>query len=70
VDYGWPTEWADLADRARKFAEAAAERLGAVDDCWLVGHSREFTRMLADQGWIGKTWPRHLGGDERPEIER
>jgi hypothetical protein len=32
VDYGWPTEWADLADRARKFAEAAAERLGAVKD--------------------------------------
>jgi|TARA_B100000809_G_C15024648_1_gene489699 hypothetical protein len=26
---GRPTEWADLADRARKFAEAAAERLGA-----------------------------------------
>ena len=70
MDYRWPTEWTDLAERARRFAEAAAERLGAVDDCWLVGYSREFTRMLADQGWIGMTWPRHLGGDGRPEIQR
>ncbi len=70
MDYGVPTEWKVLAERAREFAEAAAGQLGAVDDCWLVGYSREFTKMLADQGWIGMTWPRDLGGDERPEVER
>jgi 3-oxocholest-4-en-26-oyl-CoA dehydrogenase alpha subunit len=29
-------------------------------------HSRAFLRALAQQGWLSMTWPRELGGHERP----
>lgn len=38
-----------------------------------LGHSEfdaEFTRRVAAQGWIGMTWPRRYGGQERSYLER
>lgn len=39
-------------------------------DSWLSGYSPEFTRKLAERGWIGMTWPREYGGCERSNLER
>lgn len=39
-------------------------------DAWLRGYDRDFTRALAERGWIGMTWPRDLGGQERSNLER
>lgn len=38
-----------------------------------LGHSEfdaEFTRKVAARGWIGMTWPRRYGGQERSYLER
>jgi alkylation response protein AidB-like acyl-CoA dehydrogenase len=38
-----------------------------------LGHSEfdgEFTRRVAAQGWIGMTWPKRYGGQERSYLER
>lgn len=42
---------------------------------WDRGHSwtgfdREFSRELAKKGWVGMTWPKAYGGQERTAIER
>lgn len=38
-----------------------------------LGHSEfdaDFTRKVASRGWIGMTWPRRYGGQERSYLER
>jgi alkylation response protein AidB-like acyl-CoA dehydrogenase len=39
-------------------------------DCWLRGFDRAFTRKLGARGWLGMTWPRKYGGQERSQRER
>jgi acyl-CoA dehydrogenase len=39
-------------------------------DAWLSGHDPAFSRRLAARGWIGMTWPRRYGGQERSYLER
>jgi alkylation response protein AidB-like acyl-CoA dehydrogenase len=34
------------------------------------GFDRTFTRMVAERGWIGMTWPKRNGGHERSALER
>ena len=70
MDYTWPTELDELAAEAREWVAEATSDLFNTDDGWLVGYSDEFTRRLANRGWIGMTWPIEKGGDGRPEIER
>jgi alkylation response protein AidB-like acyl-CoA dehydrogenase len=35
-----------------------------------MGYSPEFTRKVARKGWIGLTWPKEYGGQERSNIDR
>lgn len=39
-------------------------------DTWLTGWDPEFSRRLADRGWIGMTIPVEYGGHGRSHIER
>ncbi len=32
--------------------------------------SRQFSRKLAERGWIGMTWPREYGGQGRPYVDK
>lgn len=34
------------------------------------GYDQEFSRKVGDMGWIGMTWPRKYGGQERSHLER
>jgi acyl-CoA dehydrogenase len=34
------------------------------------GNSPEFSRKMAEKGWIGMTWPKRYGGAERSSLER
>ena len=43
---------------------------GKVHDSWVNGYSKEFSKVLASEGWIGMTWPTEYGGGGRPGIER
>lgn len=59
-----------LRKRARDVARRAVKTHGSVRDSWLYGYSKEFARCLAEEGWIGMTWPTAQGGGGRPAIER
>lgn len=39
-------------------------------DSWLSGSNPSFSRLIGEQGWIGLTWPKQYGGQERSSIER
>lgn len=39
-------------------------------DSWMSGYSEEFSAKLGQQGWIGMTWPKEYGGQERSAIDR
>ena len=34
------------------------------------GHDRAFSRTMGRHGWLGMTWPREYGGQERTALER
>lgn len=39
-------------------------------DSWLSGSDPTFSKIIAEQGWIGMTWPKKYGGAERSSIDR
>lgn len=39
-------------------------------DSWLSGSDPSFSKLIAEQGWIGMTWPKKYGGAERSSIDR
>ncbi len=39
-------------------------------DAWIQGYNPEFTKRVAQKGWIGLTWPREYGGQGRNHIDR
>ena len=39
-------------------------------DSWLSGCNPSFSKLIGEQGWIGLTWPKKYGGQERSSIER
>ena len=56
----------------RTFLEKERE-LGSFQthaDSWLSGYSYEFSRKIGEKGWIGMTWPKQYGGQERSAIDR
>jgi alkylation response protein AidB-like acyl-CoA dehydrogenase len=63
-------EWVDLRERARAVAEEGVARYGRWNDSWVNGYSKDFSRVLAREGWIGMTWPTEHGGGGRPGVER
>lgn len=39
-------------------------------DSWLSGSDPAFSKIIGEQGWIGLTWPKKYGGQERSSIDR
>ena len=66
-----PPECEALRQQVRAFIaeERAAGRWRAGGD-FTSGHSPEFSKRLGRQGWIGMTWPKQYGGEERSFLER
>ena len=70
IDFALRPEWEALRERARAVAAQGVAQYGSWPDSWINGHSREFSKVLASEGWIGMTWPTEAGGGGRPGIER
>ncbi len=70
LDFALSPELEDLRARARAVALEGVARYGASTDSWINGFSEEFSKVLAENGWIGMTWPTEFGGGGRPNIER
>jgi alkylation response protein AidB-like acyl-CoA dehydrogenase len=54
----------------RRFLKEHLPSERPLEDAWMVGFSREFSRALGEAGWIGLTWPRRYGGRERSYVDR
>jgi alkylation response protein AidB-like acyl-CoA dehydrogenase len=50
--------------------ELAAGTFNSRDVDGVDGYSPEFSRKVGTRGWIGMTWPRKYGGQERSFLER
>ena len=70
MDFAWTNEQQALRLEAHRVAADAVQRYGRFNDTWMNGYSREFSRELAQHGWIGMTWPTEHGGGGRPAIDR
>lgn len=63
-----PEEAEALRGEVRAFLEQ--ERAAGTFDGDEGRHNREFSRRVGEKGWIGMTWPRQYGGQERSFLER
>ena len=65
-----PPETAALRQEVRAFLREELAGLGARQKAqtW-TGFDAEFSRKLGERGWIGMTWPREYGGQERGVLE-
>jgi len=70
LDFSLPAELELLSLDAHEVGRRAAEGLAVQEDSWLIGTSREFSRELAERGWLGMTWPVDEGGGGRTALER
>ncbi|NIK61439.1 acyl-CoA dehydrogenase family protein [Kribbella shirazensis] len=61
-----------LRSSVRGFLAEEREQGRYVPRCdnWLGGIDPEFSRRLGERGFLGLTWPRRYGGQERSPLER
>jgi alkylation response protein AidB-like acyl-CoA dehydrogenase len=61
-----------LRHDVRAFVREAEDRGAFTPRCdsWLAGFSPEFSRELAQRGWVGMTWPATYGGHEQTAVAR
>lgn len=66
-----PSRTRELREQVRDFlrVELAARTSLEKARSWM-GFDAEFSRKLGTQGWIGMTWPKQYGGQERSALER
>ncbi len=72
MDFRFTEEQEQFRKEVREFLEEEL-RQGSFeisDDAWLRGVSPEFSRKVAKRGWIGLTWPKEYGGQERSYLDR
>jgi len=72
VDYGFTEEQNKFRQEVRNFLEEEIKKgyWEPVCDAWIQGFDPEFTKRVAQKGWIGLTWPKEYGGQERSHIDR
>ncbi len=70
LDFSLPPELKTLQAKAKSLALEGVKEYGVYNDSWINGYSKEFSKVLANEGWIGMTWPEEHGGGGRPGIER
>lgn len=66
-----PPEAEALREEVRAFLDAELKDVPAVTraQTWM-GFDAEFSRKMGERGWIGLTWPKEYGGQERSAFER
>ncbi len=72
MDFGFSEEQNTLRQEVRNFLEGEIQRglWKPGCDAWIQGYDPAFTKRVAQRGWIGLTWPKEYGGQERSFIDR
>ena len=72
MDFKFSAEQEKLRQEVRDFLEEEL-RNGSFEpscDAWIQGYSPEFTKKVAQKGWIGLSWPKEYGGQGRSHVDR
>jgi alkylation response protein AidB-like acyl-CoA dehydrogenase len=72
MDFQFTQEQEAFRQEVRDFLEEEI-RIGTFQpmcDGWIQGYSPEFTKKVAERGWIGLAWPKEYGGQGRSNIDR
>ena len=72
MDFGFTEEQEAFRQEVRDFLENELKQ-GSFEpgcDAWIQGYSPDFTKKIAEKGWIGLTWPEEYGGQGRSNIDR
>ena len=72
MDFGFTDEQNIFRQEVRDFLEGEIKNgyWEPACDAWVQGFDPEFTKRVARRGWIGLTWPREYGGQERSHMDR
>ena len=72
MDFKFTEEQEAFRQEVRNFLEEELKKGSFTPSCdaWIQGYSPEFTKKVADKGWIGLTWPEEYGGQGRSNIDR
>ena len=62
-------ETQELRQEVREFLSANRSHFTTPNSDFSTGHDPEFSRKLAQRGWIGMTWPKAYGGAEKSFFE-
>jgi len=72
VDFSFTEEQNKFRQEVRNFLEEEIKKgyWEPACDAWVQGFDPEFTKRVAQRGWIGLTWPKEYGGEERSHVDR
>jgi alkylation response protein AidB-like acyl-CoA dehydrogenase len=72
LDFSFTEEQGKFRQGVRDFLEDEIKKgyWEPACDAWVQGFNPEFTKRVAQRGWIGLTWPREYGGQGRSHIDR
>lgn len=72
MDFVFTKEQESFRTEVRQFLEDELKK-GTFEprcDAWIASHSPEFSRKIAQKGWIGLVWPQKYGGAGKSYLER
>jgi alkylation response protein AidB-like acyl-CoA dehydrogenase len=72
LDFRDTPSQARLREDVHEFAanDPAVRTRRIREDGWIAGFDPEFSKRLSARGWIGMTWPKAYGGQERSYLDR
>ena len=72
MDFGFTEEQNKFRQEVRNFLEEEIKKgyWEPTCDSWIQGFDPEFTKRVAQRGWIGLTWPKQYGGQGLSYIDR
>ncbi|MBI3301816.1 MAG: acyl-CoA dehydrogenase family protein [Deltaproteobacteria bacterium] len=70
MDFALTPEQEAFRAQIREFLAQEMPSGSSYEDGWITGYSPEFSRKLGARGWIGLTWPKQYGGQEKTYLDR
>jgi len=72
MDFGFTEEQNKFRQEVRNFLEEEIKKgyWEPTCDAWIQGFDPEFSKRVAQKGWIGLTWPKEYGGQGLSYIDR
>jgi len=72
MDFGFTEEQTKFRQEVRNFLEEEIKKgyWEPTCDAWIQGFDPEFSKRVAQKGWIGLTWPKEYGGQGLSYIDR